>query len=144
MPLPLPKVGSIYQRFAGAEQGSVQNIIQAGDGLIFAEGNGVTFVVDATYATAGPRTIKLMFQAAGARDLRIADSAEALIASALLPRTTLQQQILLSIREVRHAWMQRSESAGLAGYAQRKPHCIRCHQMPSWATYAIHHLSRLR
>ena len=99
--LPFPRIGAVYQRFTSVDEGIVQNIIQGGAGLFLAQGNGVTFTVNAKFAPSGPKTVKLMFQSAQVGDLRITDGLEALIAPSVLPRTTLQQQILLGAKEAR-------------------------------------------
>ena len=54
--------------------------------------------VDADYAKAGARTLALTFQEAKVSEVRISDLAEAVIAPALLPRTS--HQILLAIKEL--------------------------------------------
>lgn len=79
----------------------VQNIIQGGDGWLFVPGNGVTVTVNATYSPSGPRTIKLTFKSVEVGKLRISQAAETLLAPALLPRGSLQQQVLLWFKEVR-------------------------------------------
>lgn len=63
-------------------------------------GDGVTIKVKATYEVRSPQRIQLIFQEAGIGDLRISGGLEGLLAPALLPRTWLQQRLLLALREV--------------------------------------------
>lgn len=63
-------------------------------------GDGVTITVKATYEVRSPQRIQLIFQEAGIGDLRISGGLEGLLAPALLPRTWLQQRLLLALREV--------------------------------------------
>jgi hypothetical protein len=105
LPLPTPRVGSIYQRFSSLEEGVVQNIIKGGDGWFFNRGNGVTITVTAKFVPSGPKTIKLTFESVGVGGLRVSEAAESFLAPALLPRGSLQQQVLLWFREVRRLQM---------------------------------------
>lgn len=79
----------------------MQNIIQAGDGLLLTERGGVTFVVGARFRPSGERTLDLTFETAQATALNVSNGVEALIAPALLPRSSWQQQLLLGLKEVR-------------------------------------------
>jgi hypothetical protein len=100
-PSPFPRVGAIYQRFTSLDEGIVQNIIQLGDGLFLERGTGAMVTVNAAFKPCGLRTIDLTFESAQIGCLRVTDTVEALIAPALLPRMTLQHQLLLGLQEVR-------------------------------------------
>lgn len=120
--VPFPRVGAIYQRFTSVEEGIVQNIIQGGDGMFVSPGSGVTFTVNALYQPCGPRTVKLVFKSAQVGDVRITDGLEGFLAPSLLPRGTLQQQLLLAAREVCTITFERMDAMCLARRLQT--HCL--------------------
>ncbi|BDA44276.1 probable plastid-lipid-associated protein 2, chloroplastic [Coccomyxa sp. Obi] len=90
------QVGNIYQEFSTVERGEVQNIIEFRVPRLLREG---TAVVRAKYDVRSPKRIRLAFVDAGVRDLNVADELEALIAPAILPRSWLNHQVLLALRE---------------------------------------------
>jgi hypothetical protein len=57
-----------------------------------------------SYDVASPRRIRLIFNTAEVGQLRINSGLETLIAPALLPRGSLNQQLLLALKEVRADW----------------------------------------
>ena len=65
------------------------------------EGDGARVCVEALYDVRSSRRIGLTFQAAGVSDIVISPLLETLLAPALLPRTFVNQQILLFLKEVR-------------------------------------------
>ena len=64
------------------------------------EGDGARVCVEALYDVRSSRRIGLTFQAAGVSEIVISPLLETLLAPALLPRTFLNQQILLFLKEV--------------------------------------------
>lgn len=56
--------------------------------------------MDADYTRVGARTLSLVFQEAKVSEVRISDAVEALVAPAILPRGSLNHQVLLAIREL--------------------------------------------
>ncbi len=58
-----------------------------------------TVEVRAKYDIRSPQRIRLMFQEAGVRNLSITDELESLLAPAILPRSWLNHQVLLALRE---------------------------------------------
>eukprot|EP00210_Caulerpa_lentillifera_P007037 g6731.t1 len=97
--LPWPiKVGSIYQEFSSLSEGVIKNVIKLGLDNIFEE-EGVTFTVFAKYEKRGPKRIVLEFQKAEVDNLEISPFVESLIAPAIIPRTGLNHQMLLAIKE---------------------------------------------
>jgi hypothetical protein len=121
LPAP-PSVSAIYQRFTSPEEGLVQNIITAGDGLLVSRDAGITFVVNAAFVAEGPQTIGLRFQEARVLGLRPTDGLTAALAPALLRRGWIQHRALLALEEVRavarqacglpHAWSASGTWAG--------------------------------
>lgn len=63
--------------------------------------NGVTITVQASYEVRSGHTIALTFDAANVGNLKIDPFLETLIAPAILPRTPIQQMILLALKQVR-------------------------------------------
>ncbi|CAL8470247.1 g9789 [Coccomyxa elongata] len=90
------QVGNIYQDFSTVERGEVQNIIEFSFPRLLREG---TAVVRAKYDVRSPKRIRLAFIDAGVRGLDVADELEALLAPAILPRSWLNHQVLLALRE---------------------------------------------
>ncbi|EIE26014.1 hypothetical protein COCSUDRAFT_61007 [Coccomyxa subellipsoidea C-169] len=90
------QVGNIYQQFSDVEQGDVQNIIEFSIPMLLQKG---TVEVRAKYDIRSPQRIRLMFQEAGVRNLSITDELELLLAPAILPRSWLNHQVLLALRE---------------------------------------------
>lgn len=74
--------------------------LQLGDGLLFEKKKGATFIVNASYKQTLPRTLELTFEEARVCGLQPANLLEAIIAPAVFPRTPLQHQLLLAIKEV--------------------------------------------
>lgn len=54
-----------------------------------------------SYEVRSPKRIALVFDEARVGDLRISQGLEALIAPAILPRTSLQHMLLLALKQVR-------------------------------------------
>ncbi|GIL91115.1 hypothetical protein Vretimale_9560 [Volvox reticuliferus] len=93
LPRPL-EVGNIYQRFTAPDEGVVENIIH-----FKTPATSLTFTVGARYKVRTGKRIALVFENARLGELHISEATEALIAPALLPRGSLQQMILLALRE---------------------------------------------
>lgn len=64
------------------------------------EGDGARVCVEAEYDVRSSRRIGLTFKAAGVSEIVISPLLETILAPALLPRTFLNQQILLFLKEV--------------------------------------------
>ncbi|KAG2444914.1 hypothetical protein HXX76_001650 [Chlamydomonas incerta] len=94
-PRPL-EVGNIYQRFTSPvdDEGIVENIIN-----IKTPASTLVFTVGARYDVRSGKRIALVFEDARLGDIQLSDGAEALLAPALLPRGSLQHQLLLAIKE---------------------------------------------
>ncbi|KAG1680761.1 hypothetical protein FOA52_008094 [Chlamydomonas sp. UWO 241] len=98
--LPSPvQVGEIYQRFSSVSEGIVENIIELSTPYLLQERNGITFTVKARYDVRSPHRIGLWFEEAQVGGVRISDGLEGLIAPAMLPRTSVQHQLLLAIKD---------------------------------------------
>eukprot|EP00955_Chlamydomonas_euryale_P047347 353651-Chlamydomonas_euryale.AAC.5 len=95
----LVSVGDIYQRFTGAEEGTIENIIELGAPFFLRDKDGLTLTVRARYDTRGPRRIALVFESANVGGVHISEGFEAVLAPAMLPRTSLQHQLLLALSE---------------------------------------------
>lgn len=95
--LPL-RVGDIFQRFSSVEDGRIQNIIRWNIPYIL-EDEGITLTVNARYSVCSPQRLQLVFESAEIGNLRISEELEALLAPALLPRSSINHQILLALRE---------------------------------------------
>uniref|UniRef100_A0A7S0S736 Plastid lipid-associated protein/fibrillin conserved domain-containing protein n=1 Tax=Mantoniella antarctica TaxID=81844 RepID=A0A7S0S736_9CHLO len=99
----LLEVGDIFQSFTA--DGKIENEIRLSVPLLLAPATqgsdgGVALKVDADYTRTGVRTLNLTFQEARVSEVRISDTVEALVAPALLPRGSLNHQVLLAIREL--------------------------------------------
>lgn len=57
------------------------------------------------YDVRSPRRLQLRFESAEIGDLRISEQLEAVLAPALLPRTSINHQMLLALREVRTSFV---------------------------------------
>ncbi|KAK9916204.1 hypothetical protein WJX75_010027 [Coccomyxa subellipsoidea] len=90
------QVGNIYQQFSNVEQGDVQNIIEFSIPMVLQKG---TVEVRAKYDVRSPQRIRLTFQEAGVKNISITDELELLLAPAILPRSWLNHQVLLALRE---------------------------------------------
>ncbi|MEW5304314.1 MAG: hypothetical protein WDW36_006932 [Sanguina aurantia] len=97
---PPVQVGEIYQRFSSPEEGVVENIICLGVPFFLEDKNSITFTVGARYEVRSPLRIALSFVEARIGGIRIGEGFEALIAPALLPRTSQMHQLLLAIKEL--------------------------------------------
>lgn len=115
----VPRVGRIYQRFTSLEEGRVENIIKVTvPGLLAPEDGGTsscayscarkhtlccttaTLTVGARYEPRGSRNIVLYFEDIGVGGVRMSDELQAALAPAMLPRSWVNQQVLLAIQEV--------------------------------------------
>lgn len=100
LPFPSPiRVGDVYQKFTGLELGQVQNVIKFGLPGLLEPTDGVTFTVLASYEPRGARTIALTFKEAAVGEIKISPLTEALLAPAILPRGSLNHQLLMRLRE---------------------------------------------
>lgn len=99
-PLSFFQVGDIYQKFSSPEEGRVQNIIKLSVAGLTVPDRGVTFTVDATYEVRSDSRVALFFEAASIGELHISPALEAVLAPALLPRTWLNQQLLLALQQL--------------------------------------------
>lgn len=99
----LLEVGDIFQAFTA--DGSVQNEIRLSVPFLLAPARelgpgGLALKVDAKFNKLAPKTIALTFQEARVCDVRISDTVETLVAPAILPRGSLNHQLLLAIKEL--------------------------------------------
>ena len=99
----LLEVGDIFQSFTA--DGKIENEIRLSVPFLLAPATqgtdgGVALKVDADYTRVGARTLSLVFQEAKVSEVRVSDAVETLIAPALLPRGSLNHQVLLAIREL--------------------------------------------
>ncbi|CAD7700822.1 unnamed protein product [Ostreobium quekettii] len=97
VPRPL-RVCSIFQQFSSVEEGTLQNIICCSVPFIL-ENEGVTLTVSGKFNISSSRRLALQFESAGISDVKISPELEALIAPAMLPRTSVNHQILLALKE---------------------------------------------
>lgn len=96
----------------------VQNIVQFGDGVLFDRQKGGTFVVNASWfrSKSNNRTIELTFDTAQVCTLTPAPSLEFFLAPPILPRTSIQHEMLLRLAEVR-TLSRLQPTAALVNYA---------------------------
>lgn len=99
------EVGDIYQRFSSTSQGWVENVINLSVAGLLMPKKGITITVGAKYDVRSPHTIALTFQQAQVDGIRISSALEALLAPAILPRTSLSHTLLMGIKEVRGVMM---------------------------------------
>eukprot|EP00775_Hariotina_reticulata_P013356 gene13356-13484_t len=92
-------IGNVYQQFSSVAEGQVQNIIQFSVPFLVEDNQGITFTVGARYDVRSGHRIAFTFEEAELGQVRISPSLEALLAPALLPRGSLNQQLLLAIKE---------------------------------------------
>ena len=123
-PLSPVEVGDIFQSFTA--DGRIENEIRLSVPLLLAPATkgtagGVALKVDADYAKCGARTLSLTFQEARVTEVRISDLAEALIAPALLPRGSINHQILLAIKELELRFPLRGAVTAMGGPATGRP-----------------------
>ena len=123
-PLSPVEVGDIFQSFTA--DGRIENEIRLSVPLLLAPATkgtagGVALKVDADYAKCGARTLSLTFQEARVTEVRISDLAETLIAPALLPRGSINHQILLAIKELELRFPLRGAVTAMGGPATGRP-----------------------
>ena len=123
-PLSPVEVGDIFQSFTA--DGRIENEIRLSVPLLLAPATmgtagGVALKVDADYAKCGARTLSLTFQEARVTEVRISDLAEAFIAPALLPRGSINHQILLAIKELELRFPLRGAVTAMGGPATGRP-----------------------
>jgi hypothetical protein len=108
-PPPPVVVGDIFQEFK-TETKEIVNEIRVSVPLLLEEKDGVILRVNATYKEAkssnssssndnSKRALELVFQEAVVSDVRISEFTEMLLAPAVLPRTELNQRVLLFLRD---------------------------------------------
>ena len=108
-PPPPVVVGDIFQEFK-TETKEIVNEIRVSVPLLLEEKDGVILRVNATYEEAksssssssndnSKRALELVFQEAVVSDVRISEFTEMLLAPAVLPRTELNQRVLLFLRD---------------------------------------------
>ena len=109
-PPPPVVVGDIFQEFK-RETKEIVNEIRVSVPLLLEEKDGVILRVNATYKEAkssnsssssndnSKRALELVFQEAVVSDVRISEFTEMLLAPAVLPRTELNQRVLLFLRD---------------------------------------------
>ena len=119
-PLSPVEVGDIFQSFTA--DGRIENEIRLSVPFLLAPATmgtngGVALKVDADYAKCGARTLSLTFQEARVTEVRISDLAETLIAPALLPRGSINHQILLAIKELELRFPLRGAVTAMGGPA---------------------------
>ena len=120
-PLSPVEVGDIFQSFTA--DGRIENEIRLSVPFLLAPATmgtdgGVALKVDADYAKCGARTLSLTFQEARVTEVRISDLAETLIAPALLPRGSINHQILLAIKELELRFPLRGAVTAMGGPAR--------------------------
>ena len=123
-PLSPVEVGDIFQSFTA--DGRIENEIRLSVPFLLAPATmgtdgGVALKVDADYAKCGARTLSLTFQEARVTEVRISDLAETLIAPALLPRGSINHQILLAIKELELRFPLRGAVTAMGGPATGRP-----------------------
>lgn len=123
-PLSPVEVGDIFQSFTA--DGRIENEIRLSVPFLLAPATmgadgGVALKVDADYAKCGARTLSLTFQEARVTEVRISDLAETLIAPALLPRGSINHQILLAIKELELRFPLRGAVTAMGGPATGGP-----------------------
>ena len=123
-PLSPVEVGDIFQSFTA--DGRIENEIRLSVPFLLAPATmgtdgGVALKVDAEYAKCGARTLSLTFQEARVTEVRISDLAETLIAPALLPRGSINHQILLAIKELELRFPLRGAVTAMGGPATGGP-----------------------
>ena len=103
----VPEVGDIFQSFGcanGTNTGIVNEIRLSVPFLLSAakpgEPGGVGLRVQASFEDVGRRRLALTFQEAQVSEISISPLAETLLAPALLPRGSLNHQVLLFIKEL--------------------------------------------
>jgi len=109
-PPPPVVVGDIFQEFK-TETKEIVNEFRVSVPLLLEEKDGVILRVNATYKEAkssnsssssndnSKRALELVFQEAVVSDVRISEFTEMLLAPAVLPRTELNQRVLLFLRD---------------------------------------------
>ena len=108
-PPPPVVVGDIFQEFK-TETKEIVNEIRVSVPLLLEEKDGVILRVNATYKEAkssnssssndnSKRALELVFQEAVVSDVRISEFTEMLLAPAILPRSELNQRVLLFLRD---------------------------------------------
>ena len=108
-PPPPVVVGDIFQEFK-TETKEIVNEIRVSVPFLLEEKDGVILRVNATYKEAkssnssssndnSKRALELVFQEAVVSDVRISEFTEMLLAPAVLPRTELNQRVLLFLRD---------------------------------------------
>lgn len=123
-PLSPVEVGDIFQSFTA--DGRIENEIRLSVPFLLAPATmgtdgGVALKVDANYAKCGARTLSLTFQEARVTEVRISDLAETIIAPALLPRGSINHQILLAIKELELRFPLRGAVTAMGGPATGGP-----------------------
>ncbi|OUS46330.1 hypothetical protein BE221DRAFT_205830 [Ostreococcus tauri] len=103
----VPEVGDIFQSFScknGKNEG-ITNEIRLSLPFILSEAKrgepgGVGLRVQASYEDIGRRRLRLTFQEAKVSEINISPLAETLLAPAILPRGSLNHQVLMFIKEL--------------------------------------------
>lgn len=95
------RVGGIYQRFSSLAEGRVENIIKLGLPLLTTDGDGVTLRVGASFEPRGRRSILLLFEDIEVGQVHMSEGLQALLAPAMLPRSWINQRVLMAIQEFR-------------------------------------------
>lgn len=102
-----PAVGDIFQSFrcANGRNEGITNEIRLSVPFLLSEAKrgepgGVGLRVQASYEDAGRRRLRLTFQEATVSEINISPLAETLLAPAILPRSSLNHQALMFIKEL--------------------------------------------
>lgn len=99
--LPFFKVGQIFQKFESCDKsngGVIRNVVRWSVPPLLEEEEGATLVVSAKFDVVSVRNIYLQFEEITVQNIYISEELQALIASAILPRSFLSLQILQFIR----------------------------------------------
>ena len=122
----VPEVGDIFQSFGcanGTNTGIVNEIRLSVPFLLSAakpgEPGGVGLRVQASFEDVGRRRLALTFQEAQVSEISISPLTETLLAPALLPRGSLNHQVLLFIKELELKFPLRGALTSIGGDSSR-------------------------
>ncbi|XP_024024063.1 probable plastid-lipid-associated protein 10, chloroplastic [Morus notabilis] len=99
--LPFFQVGQIFQKFECRDQsrgGIIRNVVQWSIPTLLEEQEGATLLVSAKFDLVSIRNVYLQFEEITFQNLKISEEVQALIASAILPRSFISLQILQFLR----------------------------------------------
>ncbi|MCO5561706.1 hypothetical protein L7F22_015329 [Adiantum nelumboides] len=99
--VPFLEVGQIFQKFecyGNLDEGLVRNVVRWSVPGVLQDADGATLTVTAKFFVASSRNIALEFEEAALGSIMMSEQLQGLIAPALLPRTSLNLEILQLIR----------------------------------------------